>query len=118
MPYASELTTIVSEYLGEESSWSPSVILSAIEAEKAAQAAVVRYPADPVIPPVDPEDAYYAPALAEALCRRVAHNLALRSLPLGLQVAMSEMAATQTRVGGTDAEVKRLEGPYRRLVVG
>lgn len=56
--------------------------------------------------------------LAEALNRRVAHNLALRGLPLGVQASITDTAVATNRVGGTDAEVKRLEAPYRRLVVG
>lgn len=57
----------------------------------------------------------YLPSdLAEALKRRVARNLAMRSLPLGVQ--SDELGAT--RVGSVDPEVRRLEGPYRRLAVG
>jgi hypothetical protein len=53
-------------------------------------------------------------ALLEALCRRVHRNLAMRGLPLGVQA---------TEVGGIrpaleDAEVRRLERPYRKTVVG
>lgn len=53
-------------------------------------------------------------ALFEALCRRVHRNLAMRGLPLGVQA---------TEVGGIrpaleDAEVRRLERPFRRVVVG
>ena len=58
---------------------------------------------------VDP----YNDALAEALLRRVKRNLAMRALPLGVQT--DELGAT--RIGSTDPEVRRLEGPYRRLVV-
>ena len=53
-------------------------------------------------------------ALAEALKRRVARNLAMRNLPLGVQ--MDETGGT--RMGSSDPEVRRLEAPYRRLVVG
>lgn len=59
---------------------------------------------------VDP----YNDALAEALHRRVARNLAMRNLPLGVQI--DETGGT--RIGSTDPEVRRLEGPYRKLVVG
>jgi len=53
-------------------------------------------------------------ALFEALCRRVHRNLAMRGLPLGVQA---------TEVGGIrpaleDAEVRRLERPFRKVVVG
>ncbi|MGL5851631.1 MAG: hypothetical protein ACRCZD_12705 [Phycicoccus sp.] len=56
--------------------------------------------------------------LTEALCRRVAHNLALRGLPTGVAVSMSEMAVSTRQVGGLNAEVARLEGPHRRITVG
>lgn len=56
--------------------------------------------------------------LNEALFRRVAHNLALRTLPLGVQASLAEGAVATTRVGGTDAEVRRLEAPFRRRTVG
>jgi hypothetical protein len=64
------------------------------------------------IPGAYPED------LTEALYRRVAHNLSMRALPLGIQANISEMAVSTTRVGGLDAEVARLEAPYRKRVVG
>lgn len=56
--------------------------------------------------------AVYPADLAEALKRRVARNLAMRGIPLGLATASSEAAVAVTRVGD-DPEVKRLEGPYR-----
>lgn len=92
----------VAAYLGSDHSWDPAELVAALAAETAAQARAVRVP--------DP----YPADLAEALLRRVAHNLALRALPLGVQSAISEMAVATNRVGGTDAEVRRLEAPYRR----
>lgn len=56
----------------------------------------------------------YNSALAAALVRRVSRSLAMRNLPLG--VLQDETGAT--RVGSTDPEVRRLEGPYRKVVVG
>lgn len=56
---------------------------------------------------------YNAP-LASALVRRVSRSLAMRNLPLG--VLMDETGAT--RVGSVDPEVRRLEAPYRKVVVG
>lgn len=90
-------------------SWDTDAVQGAYLAEKAAQASVCKVPAD---------DAEWPDSLAEALGRRVAHNLALRALPLGVQASLSEGGVAQTRVGGTDAEVRRLEGPYRKRVVG
>lgn len=56
--------------------------------------------------------------LAEALNRRVAHNLALRNLPLGVQASISEGGVATNKVAGLDAEVAVKEAPYRRVVVG
>lgn len=61
-------------------------------------------PADPLPYPVD---------LAEAVCRRVARNLALRGLPLAVLQSDAEGGALVTP--GKDPEIRRLEGPYRRL---
>ena len=114
MPTAPDLTA-VKEYLGADHSWSDTEISSALASETAAQLKVCRFPLDPT-PPAAP--LAYPADLTEALCRRVAHNLALRALPLGVQATISEMAVATTSVGGTDAEVRRLERPYRRLVLG
>lgn len=89
----------VVEYLG--SGYYTAQVQPALEAETALQAAACR---------VTP----YNDALAEALKRRVARNLAMRNLPLGVQ--MDE--AGGTRIGSTDPEVRRLESPYRRVVMG
>lgn len=56
----------------------------------------------------------YTDALAEAIYRRVARNLALRNVPLGVQ--MNDVGGV--RIGSQDPEVRRLEGPYRKVVVG
>lgn len=99
----------VLEYLGEPSQWSREQVASAYDAEKAAQALLCSVPADSV--EVWPAD------LVEALYRRIAHNLAVRSNPNGVETALSEFGSTAIRVGGRDAEVERLEAPYRRIVV-
>lgn len=95
-------------YIGSNGQWDEDEVTSALSAEEAAQAAVCRIPTDAAAWPAD---------LAEALCRRVVANLARRNLPLGLNVAISEAAVQTTRLG-MDQEVRRLEGPWRRLVVG
>jgi hypothetical protein len=56
----------------------------------------------------------YASALGEALVRRVSRNLAMRNLPLG--VSIDETGST--RIGSNDPEVRRLEGPYRKTLIG
>lgn len=114
MPVAPDLDAVLA-YLGPDHSWSDDQIDAALSAEIAAQKRVVAFPPDP-LPPAEPLP--YPADLAEALCRRVAANLANRALPLGVSAAMSEMAISTTRVGGGDAEVRRLERPWRRLVVG
>lgn len=80
-------------------------ISAALAAETAAQAMACAVPAA------------YPADLAEALCRRVARNLAARSVPVASFSAF-EGGATSTRVPMKDAEIARLEAPYPRLVVG
>ncbi len=93
----------VKEYLGDAVRGKSDALLgSVLAAEAAAQARVCRV-----------DEANYPADLAEALCRRVAANLARRSLPLGIQDA--ELGGTRV---GADPEVRRLEAPHRRLVVG
>jgi hypothetical protein len=100
----------VKAYLGDNlGSWDDSAVEEARLAEVAAQAKACRIPA---------EEGAYPADLDEALCRRVAHNLALRPLPLGVMANVSDMAVATTRVGGMDPEVRRLEGPYRRVMFG
>jgi len=90
----------VIQYLGPSSQHEPADVLEALNAETAAQAAICRIGAE------------FPPDLAEALKRRVARNLAMKALPLGLQ-ASSESATATTRVGA-DAEIQRLEDPHRQ----
>lgn len=84
------------------------VLADAYTAEVSAQAAVCEMPAG---------DAEWPADLAEALCRRVAVNLTVRGLPLGVQTSISEAAFGVTRVGGGDREIDRLEGPYRTIAI-
>lgn len=87
-------------YLGDNS-FSDEQIQDALDAETASQRRVCRvraeYPAD----------------LKEALMRRVARNLALRKLPLMVLRGSSEQG--DLTPPGRDPEVRRLEGPHRRL---
>ena len=98
----------VTAYLGTSHSWDDAAIAEAYEAELGAQADTCRLPAD----------GPYPPALVDALGRRVAHNLAVRELPLGVQATVSDMAVATRTVGGLDPEVRRLEGPYRKVLFG
>lgn len=52
--------------------------------------------------------------LREALIRRVARNLAMGALPLGVQA--TEVGGMV--LGGKDPEVRRLEAPWRKVVMG
>jgi len=58
-----------------------------------------------------------SPDLAEALSRRVVVNLARRGLTLGV-IEQASDGAGPSFVPRLDAEVRRLEAPYRKLVVG
>lgn len=93
----------VKAYLGD-TSWDDSDVQATLDAETAAQAARCR------IPVAYPND------LGEALKRRVARNLALRATPAG--VFIGDTDGGPAYVSTNDPEVRRLEAPYRRLVVG
>ncbi|MCM4080412.1 hypothetical protein [Paractinoplanes hotanensis] len=90
-------------YLGENS-WTDTEIQDALDAETTAQRGVCRVPAT------------YPDDLREALMRRVAVNLARRKLPLMVLRGDSEQGNTVPP--SRDSEVRRLEGPHRRLKVG
>jgi len=57
-------------------------------------------------------------SLDEALCRRVVRNLAMRSLTLAVMPGNLDAGTGPTRPSMLDPEVRRLEGPYRRLPRG
>jgi hypothetical protein len=59
----------------------------------------------------------YTPALREALMRRVARNLAARSIPVAIFNSF-EGGSSSMRVPKIDAEIARFEGPYRRMMIG
>lgn len=59
----------------------------------------------------------FPPALAQAIYRRVAREVAGRGVPLGLVGDAASEAGAQ-RLATFDAEVERLEGPYRMVVFG
>lgn len=77
---------------------------NALAAESAAQRARCR------VGPVYPDD------LREALLRRVARNLAMRLLPVAVLRGDGEGGDTVLR--SQDPEIKRLEAPHRKLVLG
>jgi hypothetical protein len=99
-------TSDVQVYLGD-TSYTTEEITAVLAAEKAAQAARVRVPAD---------DADWPADLTEALLRRCARNLALRSIPLAQLQGDAEVGGFTPRV--VDSEVRRLEAPWRTLVFG
>ncbi len=86
----------------------PDDVTNALAAEQAAQSRHCRVPA---------VDADWPPDLAQALCRRVAVNLGLRPLVLGIEASISDAGGVVARVGGRDPEVRRLERPWRRRPV-
>lgn len=90
-------------YLGETSA-TDAEIQDALNAEAAAQRATCRVPA------AYPDD------LRQALLRRVARNLALRGIPLA--VLRGDAESGDTVLPGRDPEVRRLEGPHRKLTFG
>lgn len=93
-------------YLGNKAAlWGDAELLSALDAETAAQQRRCRMPAE------IPAD------LGEARHRRVARNLAMREVPLGMQAAVGEFGAALAKIGN-DAEIARLEAPHRKRVIG
>lgn len=98
-------TDDVADYLREgAASWATEDLQDALDAEAAAQRSVCRVRA------VYPDD------LRQALLRRVQRNLALRQLPLAVHQGDAE--AGPMLLPGRDPEVRRLEAPHRKLVVG
>lgn len=89
-------------YLGS-TSWSGTEIQRALDAERAAQAKRCN---------VDE----YGPDLREALLRRVARNLAARAVPLASSSSFD--GGGGATVPYNDPEIRRLEGPYRKVVIG
>lgn len=104
----------VKAYLGTDHSWSDSEIQAALDAQVGNQAKRCTVP-------TDPEDPTWMPdALAEALLRRTHVALSLKPLPLAVQVQLSDVNASQIRVGSPsqDPLVQDLERPFRKLVLG
>lgn len=94
-------------YVGEAAaSWTVDQFTEALAAESKAQARKCRVPAADAT--AWPDD------LAEALFRRVHRNLAMRNLPLAIQ----SDGDGGIRIGSNDPEIRRLEAPYRRAVLG
>lgn len=93
-------------YLGTDHSWENEQVQSALDAEQAAQAKVVRFPDDPAEPA---EPLPYPADLAEALFRRVAHNLAVRALPLGVQATVSAQGSSCRPRRTSEQQVPRRE---------
>jgi hypothetical protein len=94
-------------------SYDPTQVEDALAAEARDQRSRCRFPTDPQTgAPV------YTDAHVEALKRRVAHNLAVRPLPLGLQATVTDGAALATVVAGLDGEVRRFEAPWRKVLTG
>lgn len=96
-------------------SWAEDEVDLALSAELAAQQTVVR--SEYFIEDTEDEDyREYGADLAEALKRRVARNLAMRALPLS--VTQGDVETSPAYLPRYDPEIRRLEAPYRRLVVG
>lgn len=92
----------VQAYVGS-TSWGSTEMQRALDAERAAQAKVCNVDA-------------YGPDLREALLRRVARNLAARAVPLAQSSSFD--GGQQVTVPYNDPEIRRLEGPYRKRVIG
>lgn len=94
-------------YMGQAAaSWTLAQFEDAFAAESKAQARKCRVPAATAT--TWPDD------LAEALMRRVHRNLAMRNLPLSVQ----QVEGGGIRIGSNDPEIRRLEGPFRKVRIG
>ena len=87
------------------SSWDDASIEDALAAEAQAQRDVCDVPAA------------YPLSLRQALLRRVVRNLAMRGLPLAVPIGDAEAGDT-VLPPGNDPEVRRLERPWRKAVMG
>lgn len=90
-------------YMGDHS-WADSDVQEALDTELDAQFAVCRIPAA------------YPADLRAAVHRRVQRNLAMRSLPLAVRESVD--GESQLVLPGRDPEVRRFEGPYRKVGIG
>lgn len=96
--------TDLDDYLGNNSH-TDEKLERTLSAEAAAQRKACRIPAA------------YDADLAEALLRRCARNLAFQRVPLSVLQGDAD-AGTANAYPGRDPELRRLEGPYRRLPTG
>lgn len=114
MPTPPSLEDIQAYLVSVSAVYDETDVEDAYNAELVDQANRCKFPADPA-EPADPLP--YPTPLARALKRRVHRNLAMGALPLGYQQTITDVAAVNTRVG-SDSEINRLEGPYRKRLVG
>jgi hypothetical protein len=102
-PTALPTLAVVKAYLGTTSA-TDAQITDALAAETANQGAICRV------------EAHYPDDLAQALKRRVARNLAMRGFPIA--VLQGDPEAGSLVLPRLDGEIRRLEGPHRRLIAG
>lgn len=113
VPTGVPTVAVVTAYLDEAGvSYNAGTLPDVIAAEVDEQMGRCRFPRDAG------GVAYYPPALVEALKRRVAHNLAVRPLPLGVQATVTDVNALNVFVGGLDAEAARFEKRWRKVGLG
>lgn len=91
------------DYLGSHKA-TDDELEEALAAETWNQARMCRIPAE------------YTPDLRSALLRRCARHLAMKRIPLAVLQGDAETGSTVPP--SRDSEVRRFEGPYRRLVMG
>ena len=112
------LVALVQIYLGEQSTWDETTVTSALLAEYGNMTPYLKQVyRDAAAAAADLEIPDWPDDLLEALGRRVAHNLAVRQLPLGVQPGVDGLGGA-TQIAAFDREVRRLEAPYRAVVIG
>lgn len=97
--------TDLSDYLGTHSA-TDEQLADVLDAEASAQRDVCRIPAA------------YTKSLRQAVLRRCARNLAMRRIPLAMFAGDADSGAGPQIIPGRDPEVRRFEGPYRKLKTG
>jgi hypothetical protein len=109
LPTVEDVTSYLNGRDGAASSWDAGEVENAYNAELANQKTHVR-----ITYFIDDGDLYTSD-LAEALKRRVARNLAMRGVPLAVLQGDESSPVFITRL---DSEIRRYEGPYKKLVIG
>ena len=102
MPDVDDLDAYLASLGGH--SWSDDELQDALDTEAANQRKAIAVPAA------------FGADLRQALLRRATRNLALRKLAVATMVGDADDGSSAISIPGLDREIRRYEGPYRRLI--